>query len=86
VLPTTGVRFLQGLERKAIGWALAARGLERAAGVPLQRGKLRAYSRLSIRFGARPRTPGTYVYAIRLRAIMNSGRSTLLVGKPFTVH
>jgi hypothetical protein len=84
-LPVSGVRLLQGVERKAIGWALAARGLERA-GVPLRRGKLRAYSPLAIRFGAPPTTPGTYVYAIRFTATMNRSRSSLLVGEPFDVR
>jgi hypothetical protein len=85
VLPVSGVRLLQGVERKAIGWALAARGLERA-GVPLRRGKLRAYAPVALRFDARPRTPGTYVYAIRFTASMNRGRSSVLVSKPFTVQ
>jgi hypothetical protein len=85
VLPVSGVRVLQSVERKAIGWALGARGLDRA-GVPLRRGTLRAYSRLSIRFAKRPRTRGTYVYAIRFTATTNPGRSSLLVSKPFEVR
>ena len=85
VLPVTGLRFLQSLERKAIGWALARRGLERA-GVPLRRGTLRAYAPLSIRVGGRPRTPGTYVYAIRFTATMNRARATVLVSRPFRVR
>jgi hypothetical protein len=85
VLPVSGIRLLQGVERRAIGWALSRRGLERA-GVSLQRGKLRPYSRLSLRFAQRPRTPGTYVYAIRLSATMNRGRSSVLVSRPFDVR
>jgi hypothetical protein len=84
VLPVSGVRLFQPLERRAIGWALGSRLLERS-GVALQRGKLRAYSRLWLRFSARPRKPGTYVYAIRLAATMNGKRATVLVSKPFTV-
>jgi hypothetical protein len=85
VLPVSGLRFLQGVERRAIGWALARRGLERT-GVPLRRGMLRAYAPLSIRFGARPTRPGTYVYAIRFTATMNRARSTVLVSTPFQVR
>jgi hypothetical protein len=85
VLPVSGVRVLESVEKKAIGWALGARGLDRA-GVPLRRGTLRAYSRLSIRFANRPRTRGTYVYAIRFTATTNPGRSSLLVSKPFEVR
>ena len=84
VLPVTGVRLLQGVERRAIGWALGSRALQRS-GLPLRRGKLRAYWRLAVRFPTRPRAAGTYVYAIRFTATSNRGRSTLLVGKPFRV-
>jgi hypothetical protein len=84
VLPVSGVRLLQGVERKAIGWALGARALERT-GLPLRRGKLRPYSQLALRFGTRPRAPGTYVYAIRFTATMNRGRSSVLVSRPFEV-
>jgi hypothetical protein len=85
VLPVSGVRLLQGLEHRAIEWALAA-GSGARAGVPLRRGTLRAYSKLSLRFGTRPRSRGTYVYAIRLTATMNRARSSLLVSRPFEIR
>jgi hypothetical protein len=85
VLPVSGVRVLEGVEKRAIGWALDKPGLKRS-GVPLETGKLRAYARLAIRFRKRPRVPGRYVYAIRLAAAMNPARSRVLVSKPFEVR
>jgi hypothetical protein len=85
VLPVSGVRLLENLEKKAIGWALDKPGLKRSR-VPLATGKLRAYAKLSIRFGKRPSKRGSYVYAIRFTATMNRKRSTVLVSKPFVVR
>jgi hypothetical protein len=85
VLPVSGVRLLENVEKKAIGWALDKPGLKRS-GLPLATGTLRAYARFSITFGKRPGKPGTYVYAIRFAATMNPKRSSVLVSKPFTVQ
>ncbi|MDQ3823969.1 MAG: hypothetical protein M3321_12100, partial [Actinomycetota bacterium] len=85
VVPMAGVRLLRKAEPKQIAPALGSRALERSA-VSLRRGTLRAYSPLALRFAGAARRPGTYVYAIRLTATSNRGRSSLFVGKPFTVR
>jgi len=49
-------------------------------------GTVRAYWRGDVTFRARSLDPGWYVYAVRLAAAMNPGRTSLLVGSPFRVR
>ena len=48
-------------------------------------GLIRAHWKPRIRFEARPLPPGSYVFAVRIRASMNPHRTTLRVSKPFVV-
>jgi hypothetical protein len=71
------------------GAARAARSLAstRAPGAVLTaKGSIRAGWKPRLRFPRRTLAPGTYVYAVRLRASMNTRRTTLLVSRPFTVR
>jgi hypothetical protein len=52
--------------------------------VLLARGVIKATGRL-VYFPQRRLKPGTYVYAIRMTATMNSARASVLVSKPFRV-
>jgi hypothetical protein len=49
-------------------------------------GSVRAYWARDVTFRARSLAPGWYVYAVRLAASMNPGRTSLLVGSPFRVR
>ena len=49
-------------------------------------GSVRAYWPADVRFRARSLGPGWYVYAVRLAASMNPGRTSLIVGSPFRVR
>jgi len=65
---------------------LAAVGVRRTPRAVLTaRGKIRAHSGTFVRFKRKRLRPGTYVFAIRLRAEMNPVRTTALVSRPFVV-
>jgi hypothetical protein len=49
-------------------------------------GRVRAGWRPRLRFASRYLPPGRYVYAVRLRASMNPGRSSVLVSRAFVVR
>jgi hypothetical protein len=49
-------------------------------------GSVRAYWPTAVTFRARSLDPGWYVYAVRLAAAMNPGRTSLVVGSPFRVR
>lgn len=50
------------------------------------RGQVNAYWRPLVRFGKTTLRPGYYVYAIRLRSVMNPKRASFFVSKPFVVR
>ena len=48
-------------------------------------GLIRAHWKPRLRFPARRLRPGSYVFAVRIRASMNPHRTTLRVSRPFFV-
>jgi hypothetical protein len=54
--------------------------------VAVANGKIRAGWRPLVRFPAGYLKPGRYVYAVRLRAAMNTRRTSVLVSRSFTVR
>jgi hypothetical protein len=71
------------------GASKAVRSLaaKRAPGAVLTtEGSVRAGLRPRVSFPRKTLEPGTYVYAVRLRAAMNPRRTTVLVSRPFTVR
>jgi hypothetical protein len=85
VVPVSGVDLLEAFDREAAEWVLDRPGLD-LAGPPLATGTLRPYARRAIRFGSRPSSPATYVYAIRFTATTNPDRTSVLVSRPFRVR
>ena len=78
-------RGLAERDRDAIGSALARNGA--AAGlVSRASGAVRAYWQNDVAFAARSLAPGRYVYAVRIAAETNPGRTSVLVGEPFRVR
>jgi hypothetical protein len=65
---------------------LAAVGIKRSPRAVLTaRGKVHAHRGTFVRFKRKRLRPGTYVFAVRLRAEMNPMRTTALVSRPFAV-
>jgi hypothetical protein len=64
--------------------SLAARGASSA--VMRTSGRIRAGWNPRLRFPEQYLKPGSYVYAVRLRASMNPRRSSVLVSRPFSVR
>jgi hypothetical protein len=76
-------RRLSASRRKQL---LAAVGVRRSPRAVLTaRGPIRAHLGTFVRFKRKRLQPGTYVFAIRLRAEMNPVRTTALVSRPFAV-
>jgi hypothetical protein len=76
-------RGLSAAGRKKL---LAAVGIRKAPKPVLAaRGKVRAHTGAFIRFRRKRLAPGSYVFAIRLRAEMNPKRTTALLSRPFAV-
>jgi hypothetical protein len=73
--------FKAGPSKAVLGKRLAT---GRPKPVLLARGVIKATGRL-VYFPQRRLKPGTYVYAIRMTATMNSARASVLVSKPFRV-
>lgn len=78
----TGAIFPEGAATASIR-SLASKG-ERGA-VRRTSGRIRAGWNPRLRFAEQYLRPGSYVYAVRLRASMNPRRSSVLVSRPFVV-
>jgi hypothetical protein len=68
--------------RDAITRSLAS-ARKPVAALSTSRGEAKAYYKLRIRTSARKLAPGTYVYALRLRAWANPDRTSVFVSSPF---
>ncbi|HET9325019.1 MAG TPA: hypothetical protein VFO03_14170 [Gaiellaceae bacterium] len=76
-------RGLSATGRKKL---LAAVGIKKAPKPVLAaKGKVRAHAGSFIRFKRRRLAPGSYVFAVRLRAEMNPKRTTAILSRPFAV-
>jgi hypothetical protein len=84
LFPVSGIGLLETPEREGIEWLLERRKVA-ASGLPWASGTIRAYWRRSIRL-TRPRTPGWYVYGVRLAATMNPERTSFRISSPFFVE
>jgi hypothetical protein len=84
LFPVSSVDLLEDPEGAAIQWLLD-RGQTRLMGLPAAEGRLRAYAPLDVRVGLGRLVPGEYVYAVRLTAALNPGRSSFFMSEPFRV-
>ena len=77
----------RGLSERDREWVAAALASNMATPGLVSRasGGARAYWRTDMTFGARSLSTGWYAYAVRFAASTNSGRTSLLVGRPFHV-
>jgi hypothetical protein len=87
VTAAEGASYVAAVYPSGSSRAVRSLAANRAPGAVLvAKGSVKAGWRPRLKFPRRALRPGTYVYAVRLRAAMNPRRTTVLVSRTFTVR